>query len=193
MLQILYSSGGLFATKMGLKTPFEIRIVTKFSTFYGMYRHYPHKFTHFFVVPDVFALFDIFQKKAQHNFKKTRGSTAVYKTFKKTDFFQGGVPSPSWELLWQQEERGKTVLWPQENQGKLGHHFLNFEVCRGQDKRICCSAKINIFNVFIRFYISLLLCHHAAKACLNKKGRLPEKNLGFFYKFYKLPPFVCFV
>ena len=29
MLQILYSSGGLFATKMGLKTPFEIRIVTK--------------------------------------------------------------------------------------------------------------------------------------------------------------------
>ena len=88
MLQILYSSGGLFATKMGLKTPFEIRIVTKFSTFYGMYRHFPHKFTHFFVVTDVFTLFDIFSEKAQHNFIKTRGgSTAVYKTYKKTDFF----------------------------------------------------------------------------------------------------------
>ena len=74
MLQILYSSGGLFATKMGLKTPFEIRIVTKFSTFYGMYKHFPHKFTHFFVVTDVFALFDIFfSEKAQHNFIKTRG------------------------------------------------------------------------------------------------------------------------
>ena len=33
MLQILYSSGGL---KMGLKIPFEIRIVTKFSAFYGI-------------------------------------------------------------------------------------------------------------------------------------------------------------
>ena len=73
MLQILYSSGGLFATKMDLKTPFEIRIVTKISTFYGMYRHFPHKFTHFFVVRDVFALFDIFSEKAQHNFIKTRG------------------------------------------------------------------------------------------------------------------------
>ena len=52
------------STKMGLKRPFEIRIVTKFSTFYGMYRHYPHKFTHFFVVPDVFALFDIFSEKS---------------------------------------------------------------------------------------------------------------------------------
>ena len=60
----LSSSGGLFATKMGLKTPFEIRIVTKFSTFYGMYRHFPHKFTHFFVVTDVFALFDIFLGKS---------------------------------------------------------------------------------------------------------------------------------
>ena len=90
MLQILYSSGGLFATKMGLKTPFEIRIVTKFSTFYGMYRHFPHKFTHFFVVTDVFALLTFFSEKAQHNFIKTRGgggSTAVYKTYKKTDVF----------------------------------------------------------------------------------------------------------
>ena len=64
MLQILYSSGGIFATKIGLKTPFEIRIFTKFSTFYGMYRHFPHKFTHFFVVTDVFALFDIFFGKS---------------------------------------------------------------------------------------------------------------------------------
>ena len=29
-LQILYSSGGLFAIKMELKRPFEIRIVAKF-------------------------------------------------------------------------------------------------------------------------------------------------------------------
>ena len=29
-----------------------------------MYRHYPHKFTHFFVVPDVFAFFDIFSEKS---------------------------------------------------------------------------------------------------------------------------------
>ena len=33
----MYSSGGLFATKMDIKRPFEIRIVAKFSTFYGKY------------------------------------------------------------------------------------------------------------------------------------------------------------
>ena len=50
MLQILYSSEGPFATKMDIKRPFEIRIVAKFSTFYGMYGHFPHRFTHFFVI-----------------------------------------------------------------------------------------------------------------------------------------------
>ena len=101
MLQILYSSGGLFATKMGLKTPFEIRIVTKFSTFYGMYRHFPHKFTHFFCRDGRFALFDIFSEKAQHNFIKTRGrgSTVVYKTYKKQTFFPEDVPKLS-HLQW---------------------------------------------------------------------------------------------
>ena len=95
MLQILYSSGGLFATKMDLKTPFEIRIVTKFSTFYGMYRHYPHKFTHFLSCRTFSHFLTFFQKKAQHNFIKTRGggATAVYKTYKKTDvFIQADVP-----------------------------------------------------------------------------------------------------
>ena len=90
MLQILYSSGGLFATKMGLKTPFEIRIVTKFSTFYGMYRHFPHKFTHFFVVTDVFALLTFFSEKAQHNFIKTRGGGGqrpFIRLIKKQTFF----------------------------------------------------------------------------------------------------------
>ena len=48
MLQILYSSGGLFATKMDIKRPFEIRIVAKFSIFYGKYGHFPHRITHFF-------------------------------------------------------------------------------------------------------------------------------------------------
>ena len=97
MLQILYSSGGLFATKMGLKTPFEIRIVTKFSTFYGMYRHFPHKFTHFFVVTDFFALFDIFSEKAQHNFIKTRGGGGQrLKDLKKyRRFFFGRRPLPT--------------------------------------------------------------------------------------------------
>ena len=73
MLQILYSSGGLFATKMDIKRPFEIRIVAKFSTFYGKYGHFPHRFTHFFVVTDVYALFDIPSEKSAHNFIKTRG------------------------------------------------------------------------------------------------------------------------
>ena len=77
MLQILYSSGGLFATKMGLKTPFEIRIVTKFSTFYGMYRHFPHKFTHFFVVTDVFALFDIFLGKSANSLYTNEGGVCT--------------------------------------------------------------------------------------------------------------------
>ena len=71
MLQILYSSGGLFATKMDIKRPFEIRIVAKFSTFYGKYGHFPHRFTHFFVVTDVYALFDIPSEKSAHNFIKT--------------------------------------------------------------------------------------------------------------------------
>ena len=60
----LYSSGGLFATKMDIKRPFEIRIVAKFSTFYGKYGHFPHRFTHFFVVTDVYALFDIPSEKS---------------------------------------------------------------------------------------------------------------------------------
>ena len=46
------------ANKNGLKTPFEIRIVTKFSTFYGMYGHFPHKFTHFFCRDGRFRTFD---------------------------------------------------------------------------------------------------------------------------------------
>ena len=53
MFQILYSSGGLFATKMDIKRPFDIRIVEIFSTFYGKYGHFPYKFTHFFIVMDV--------------------------------------------------------------------------------------------------------------------------------------------
>ena len=96
MLQILYSSGGLFATKMGLKTPFEIRIVTKFSTFYGMYRHFPHKFTHFLSWRTFSHFLTFFQKKAQHNFIKTRGEGGGQRPFirliKKQTFFQGGVP-----------------------------------------------------------------------------------------------------
>ena len=71
---------------MDIKRPFEIRIVAKFSTFYGKYGHFPHRFTHFFVVADVYALFDIPSEKSAHNFIKTRGggSTAVYKLYKKT-------------------------------------------------------------------------------------------------------------
>ena len=53
MFQILYSSGGLFATKMDIKRPFEVRIVEFCSIFYGKYEHFPYKFTHFFVVMDV--------------------------------------------------------------------------------------------------------------------------------------------
>ena len=68
MLQTLYSSGGQFATKM------EIRIVAKFSTFYGKYGHFPHRFTHFFVVTDVYALFDIpSEKKRSQLYKKEGG------------------------------------------------------------------------------------------------------------------------
>ena len=35
LTNIMSGSGGLFATKMDMKRPFEIRIVAKFSTFYG--------------------------------------------------------------------------------------------------------------------------------------------------------------
>ena len=48
MSKILYSLGGLFATKMDIKRPFEIKIFAKFSTFYGKYEHFPHRFAHFF-------------------------------------------------------------------------------------------------------------------------------------------------
>ena len=90
MLQILYSSGGLFATKMDIKRPFEIRIVAKFSTFYGKYGHFPHRITHFFVVTDVYALFDIPSEKSAHNFKKNEGGGGkrpFIKFIKKTDVF----------------------------------------------------------------------------------------------------------
>jgi hypothetical protein len=36
------------APKVDIKRPFEIRIVAKFSTFYGKYGHFPHRFTHFY-------------------------------------------------------------------------------------------------------------------------------------------------
>ena len=92
MLQILYSSGGLFATKMGLKTPFEIRIVTKF---YGMYRHYPHKFTHFFVVPDVLALFNIFsEKKRNMIFRKWGGGSKAVWNFSENSSVLEGLGFP---------------------------------------------------------------------------------------------------
>ena len=77
----MYSSGGLFATKMDIKRPFEIRIVAKFSTFYGKYGHFPHRFTHFFVVADVYALFDIPSEKSAHNFIKTRGGRGGQQPF----------------------------------------------------------------------------------------------------------------
>ena len=41
------------APKVDIKRPFEIRIVAKFSTFYGKYGHFPHRFTHFFFVADI--------------------------------------------------------------------------------------------------------------------------------------------
>ena len=47
-----------------IKRPFEIRIVAKFSTFYGKYGNFPHRFMHFFVVTDVYALFDIPSEKS---------------------------------------------------------------------------------------------------------------------------------
>ena len=65
------------APKVDIKRPFEIRIVAKFSTFYGKYGHFPHRFTHFFVVTDVYALFDIPSEKSAHNFIKTRGGRGV--------------------------------------------------------------------------------------------------------------------
>ena len=64
MLRILYGSEGLFATKMDIRIPFEIRIVAQFSTFYGKYG------LDIFVVTD-FLIF--LQKNPQHNFIKTRG------------------------------------------------------------------------------------------------------------------------
>ena len=72
MLQILYSSGGHFATKMDIKRHFEIRIVAKFSIFYGKYgqnyaffcRDVRLRSTHFLT---------FLQKKSAHNFIKTRG------------------------------------------------------------------------------------------------------------------------
>ena len=66
MLQILYSSGGIFATKMDIKRHFEIRIVAKLSTFYGKYGHFPHRFTHFFDMTGNCALFDIPSEKSEN-------------------------------------------------------------------------------------------------------------------------------
>ena len=88
MLQILYSSEGLFATKMDIKRPFEIRIVAKFSTFYGKLGHFPHRFTRFFVVTDVVnALFEIPSEKSAHNFIKTRGGQRPFIKFIKKQTF----------------------------------------------------------------------------------------------------------
>ena len=72
----MYSSGGLFATKMDIKRPFEIRIVAKFSTFYGKYGQWTfssQNYAFFFVVTKFYA---------------------VYKLYKKTDVFrQDNVPN----------------------------------------------------------------------------------------------------
>ena len=84
MLQILYNSGGLFATKMDIKRPFEIRIVAKFSTFYGKYGHFPHRFTHFFFVADIPSE----KKRSQLNKNEGGGRlTTVYKIYKKKRCF----------------------------------------------------------------------------------------------------------
>ena len=62
------SSGGLFATKMDIKRPFEVRIVEFCSIFYGKYEHFPYKFTHFFVVMDVPS-----EKNTTQIYKNERG------------------------------------------------------------------------------------------------------------------------
>ena len=93
MLQILYSSGGLFATKMGLKP---LLISELFQNF-----------QHFMVCMDIFltnlrifcrdgrfCTFDIFSEKAQQNFIKTRGGGQLpfIRFIKKQAFFLGGFP-----------------------------------------------------------------------------------------------------
>ena len=67
MLQILYSSGGLFTTKMDIKSPVEIRIVAKFSTFMA-------SMDIFLTDLHIFFLLQTFlQKKSARNLIKTRG------------------------------------------------------------------------------------------------------------------------
>ena len=86
MLLILYSSGSPFATKMDIKRPFEIRIVAKFSIFYGRYGQ-----NYAFFCRDVRLrsthLLTFLQKKSAHNFIKTRGgwATVVCKIYKKNN------------------------------------------------------------------------------------------------------------
>ena len=70
MLQILYSSGGHFATKMDIKTLLRSELLQNFQNFMVCMDIF---LTIFFVVTGVFALFDIFSEKAQHKtYKKNR-------------------------------------------------------------------------------------------------------------------------